>query len=306
MKTTRTTLLLTILLGALLPAACGDDTPDTTAKLAEGKFTAGSYLPGTLSGIALQKMSLLKTPDQVRNYMGALAEVYFDYELVGLAAAVYAADTTTLSTEVAQFASPVEAYGFYARTRPENADLIELGVEAYREGNSFYFTQNNCAVTISASDSTASDLTYRLAVTISADIKERGTIPGQFSLFQDKGRIRSSYRYTAVSFMDIPGLDRVFSVRHVVEGDTLTLFLAEDEDGEGFVHVRDHAGEKATNTADAVGFDESHGITFDSENYGTVTAGLAEGYLVGIAGYSENHQQFLSDWVASFRAEEKR
>lgn len=298
--------LLVFILIPLLLTGCGDtsDTPDD--QLAGGDFAADSYLPGTLSGIALQTMTVLKTRSKVTEYVGSLAENYFDYGLVGMAAAVYEARGSKLSVEIAQFTDAAGAYGFYARLRPDNAKLEKLGVEAYAEGNSLYFTQAEYAVTLSVAgdDSSATDLLNRLAVTISVDMGPAGSIPPEFALFPKEKQIRASFRFFPRAYLGMERVDHVYTCRYAFPTDTLTLFLTRDEQGVAYLAARESAGAAGGNDslAGALGFDDAYAVQIERAGYGTVVAGLAGGYFAGAYSFNEKrHGQLVKDWLAALK-----
>lgn len=301
-------LLNIIWIVVLLLAGCGGDSDKQDDSLSPGEFTASSFLPGRLSGISLQTMTVLKTRARVTEYVGALADSYFEYHLVGMAAAVYEASGTKLSTEIAQFETETDAYGFYARIRPDHARLVKLGTEAYVDGNSLYFTQSTFAITLSAvgDDTTAGDLLNRLAVTISADMGAAGTIPREFALFPREKQIRASFRYVPSAYLGIERVDRVFTCRYAFAADTLTLFFTRDEQGVAYLAAGEFfaVNDDASAPVKDLGFDEDYAIALDHPEYGSIVAGLAGGYFVGGYNFNEaRHGKFLKDWLAGLAAQ---
>lgn len=306
--------LALVLCGMLLSAvslSCSSEEPAKTIGLAPGKFNADSFLPGSLPGIALQTMSVRKTEDDVERYMGGRAGDYYDYHLVGLVAALYDADSVRLSVEIAQFAGALDAYGFYALTRPDNVELTKLGAEGYMEGHSFYFVVGPYAVTISAMSDSASvtDLIRRLAVSISAEIGMDGVLPDVFSVFPAQNRIPSSYRYFPVSFLSIPQVDSVLTCRYEVDSVIGTLFITDDKSGKKFLAMSLRADSLggANPPPESIKFDEEYGIFFseaDEDPRGGVLAGLVSGRLVGAIGFvPEKHGALFGAWVAALREE---
>jgi hypothetical protein len=252
-------------------------------------------------------MTVLQTRSAVVNYVCSLSDNYFEYHLVGMAAAVYEASGARLSVEIAQFTSATDAYGFYARLRPDNAALARLGVEAYTEGNSLYFAQDRFAVTLSAAgeDSSVVDVLNRLAVTISVDMGAAGTIPPEFALFPKEKQIRASYRYFPTAYLGLERIDRVFTCRYNFAVDTLTLFAARDEQGIAYLAARDAAEGSGENESaeTGLGFDEDYALRFERAEYGTIVAGQAGGYFVGAYSYSEKrHAQLIRDWLTVLKS----
>lgn len=303
--------LAVVLCGVLISAvflSCSSDEPRKASRLAPGRFNADSFLPGSLPGIALQTMSVRKTEEEIERYMGSRAGDYYDYHLVGLVAALYDADSVRLSVEIAQFAGALDAYGFYALTRPDNVELTKLGAEGYMEGHSFYFVVGPYAVTISAiSDSAGvTDLVQRLAVSISAKIGMDGVLPDAFTVFPARNRIPVSYRYFPVSFLAAPNLDSVLTCRYDVDSAACTLFITGDGSGKKYLamSIRADSLGGANPAPEEIGFDENYGVIYSETDSAVVLAGLVSGRLVGVIDYvPEKHEALFTAWVAELREE---
>lgn len=295
-----------MIMACLVMVSCGGDSNQGESRLAPGQLVADSHLPGSLPGIALQKMAVKKTDAGLEDYVGALADHYYEYDLVGLAAATYETDFGTISTEIAQFVSPLNAYGYYSSLRPDGVDLSSLGTESFAAGNSFYFAQGLFVVTVSGMGDTpeVSDMVQRLAVTISASIGDAPPVPVQFAQFPMENRVAASNRYFAVNFLNADRLDSVFTMKYDLGGDTVMVFLSHDRLGAKFLSL----GELATDlnatpdSVSSVGFDEDLGIAIAHPLYGVIVAGLCEGQLLGAGGKQRDKlESVLRDLVISYR-----
>ena len=295
-----------VALVCLIAISCGGDSSQGESRLAPGQVVADSHLPGSLPGIALQKMAVKKTDTELENYVGGLAEHYYDYHLVGLAAATYETDFGTISTEIAQFASALDAYGYYSSLRPDGVELSSLGTESFATGNSFYFDQGIFVVTVSGMGDTPeiSDMVQRLAVTISASIGDSPQTPVPFAEFPAENRVAASNRYFATDFLTADRLDSVFTIKYDLAGDTVMLFLTNDKLGLKFLALGELAteAEQTPDSVSSIGFDQSLGIAMEHPQYGTIVAGLCEGRLLGAAGTQRGTlESILEDWLVSYR-----
>jgi hypothetical protein len=294
---------LAVFLG-LLAACGGDSTPDDTG-LAEAPFVADSFLPGSLPGIALQRFAVKKTEDELQKYVGSLTATYYEYRLVGLVAALYDVDQTTVSVEIAQFDSDLNAFGYYSLTRPDGVEPAGLGAESYTQGNSFYFVQDRFVATLSAFEDSldVTDPVRRLAVTISAEIGSYGTVPDEFDPFPRSRRVPASMRYTARSFLEIGGLDGVLSARYAAGQDTVILFYTDDSGGNKYLSVRESVPDEEDflplpETLE--GFESRYKLRLVHAGYGEVIAGMREGKLIGMAGYSDRTEPLMAEWLGVF------
>ncbi len=292
---------LSLLSLALFVISCGGDmseqgqsTPGDTSSIV---FVADSLLPESTSTTRRTADPRIILGAEASESLDSSADLYRDYQLVGLVTTRYEVKGATVFVEIAQCATGTDAYGLYALTRPHGIDTYHLGVEGYLLGNSLYFTQEQYVVTLSTFDETENgpDAMRLLAVTISARIGTAGAIPDQFGLFPDENRVLPSARYYRTGFPDIPGLEQVFTVSYLFGSDTLLLFLAEDKGGTKFLGVREYAGRTASRTSPATdfAFDDNYGLTFSDEKHGVVLAGLKNLILVGAIGYDASRNEAL-------------
>lgn len=302
------TILVCAVLAVAVAVSCSSDKTEARRGLTRGTFDADSFLPGSLPGIALQKMSVRKTETEIEQYMGSRAFDYYDYRLVGLTAALYDSDSARLSVEIAQFAGALDAYGFYSLTRPDGVEVTRLGAEGYMEGHSFYFVNGPYAVTISAITDFegVSDLMVRLGVSISAKIGLDTRLPDEFSVFPDDGRVPASYRYFPFDYLSESGLDSVLTCRYEIDSVRCTLFCTGDRGGRKYLILSRHADSlgRSSVASQQFGFDEQYGFVYTEPSDGQVVAGLVAGRLVGVIGYdSTRHEALLVKWVESLRAQ---
>jgi hypothetical protein len=293
-----------LVLGTLvLVVACGRKT-QSTPKPHEMAFYADTLLPEKAGTFTLKSKVAKRTPEQLREFVGELGAATLEsYNLVGLVAALYGREPGGLSIEIAQFDNHVDAYGYYALTRPDGVDTVSLGLEGYVSGSSFYFTQADYAVTVSVLGGSKEVLSTVLpvAVTISAKISSNPPLPEQFSYFPDTGLIVPSFKYYARDYLDIPPLTQVFTADYAIgRGNPFTLFLSEDPSGTKFLEMTQRTGYNVENAPPPPGFafDEGYAILFHDEQRGTIVSGLRGGWLLGIVGYDpELHRAFFSEWV---------
>ena len=297
--------LFGVAVALLLVFGCGKKEV-RTPKPYEMAFSADTLLLDKMGGFTVKSKVVKRTPDELKEFVGQLgAETFESYNLVGLVAALYDGEPNDLSIEIAQFDNPLDAYGYYALTRPDGVDTVSLGLEGYISGSTFYFVQAQYAITMSVLGEVTevSSVVLPAAVTISAGIQSNPPMPAQFSLFPDSGLIVPSFKYYAANYLDVEPLTRVFTADYVLSDSPFTLFLSKDSAGAKFLAMTQRTGTNVENAPPPPGFpfDEGYAILFHDEQLGTIVSGLKGGWLLGIVGYNpELHQAYFTEWLNSW------
>ena len=297
--------LLALMLGACskkddaaLPAARTEPPiPDVT-------FNAIRVLPAAVDSMKIPKPDSTRTvlAKDAAAYLGQSYDHYRYYNFVGLVSGRYAMPDAVVWAEIAQFATADDAYGMYASLRPDGAALNALGTESYTSGNTTWFCIGEYTVTLSAEGAPADPLA---AVKPLADqiIHQSGIRPAKplhFMLFPMANKIVPSTKYVAYNFMDVAGLDSVYTTRYLMKDDTVTLFLTMDQSGEKYIRFLEYAqsvGETVPKPK-RFQFDGNYSFAVNHPDLGIIVAGLVQSKLVGVINYDPRKSEtFATGWV---------
>ncbi|MFH1372706.1 MAG: DUF6599 family protein [bacterium] len=240
-------------------------------------------------------------PTEADSILGEKAAAYLACNLVGLAEADYQVQDLTVSAEVAQFASPEDAYGFYSGLRPIGVGSDSLGVESFTDGARCYFTHGDMVVTLTVSEQDSAHLAARFLLGREIDnlVPSAASKPTFFMLFPMRDRVPLSERFYSHDFLDISGLDQFYSSVYVSGSDTAVLFLGMDDSGQKFLELKKYAETVgAVDLAPVTLAYEDYSLAFNDPQHGRILAGLVRSKLVGIIGYdSTAYDHLMATWL---------
>ncbi len=181
-----------------------------------------------------------------------------------------------------------------------------LGAESFSLGGAKYFTKGEFVVMVSVEKENDSLFTARslLAQEINSRISGAVTLPPFFMLFPFKDKIIPSTKYYSQSFLDVTGLEKVYTTSYLADGDTAVLFLTVDESGEKFLTLREYAESigKVSRVPESFAFDNARSLSFKHPTRGMIVAGLVRNKLVGIIGYTPDKSERLATiWVQGLK-----
>ncbi len=303
-------LILIVCLLALMLSACGkkDDAAVPAVKteptIPEVTFNAIRVLPPAIDSLKIPLPDSTRTvlAKDAAAYLGQSYDHYRYFDFVGLVTGHYQMPGAWVWAEIAQFASADDAYGIYASLRPDGAPLNQLGTESYTSGNTTWFCIGEYMVTLSAEGELSDPLAAvkPLADQIIFQSGIRPAMPLHFMLFPMANKIVPSTKYTAYNYMDIGGLDSVYTTRYLLNGDTVTLFLTMDQSGAKYLKFLEYAetvGETVPKPK-RFQFDDNYSFAVNHPDLGIIVAGLVRSKLVGIINYNpRKSESFATGWV---------
>ena len=290
--------ILLSLFAALLALSCGSQ------QKAESGFP-GAMLPAEVDSLNLLRTTEVRifVGDSLWEYINGGAELYHLYDFVQVATADYELSGTELVVDIYEFDSPDHAFGLYTMLRPEMIQTISLGVEAFDSPTNFVMVKGAYVMAITAFEQ--SDRVSQ-AITTAAELWSRlipGTEerPGAFALLPDADAVAATETIYAESFLGQAALTEVYSRKYAANGDTLQLFVTDDQSGEKFLRWKEQIdAEKIPAGPQAdISFDEGLSIKFTHSYYGEVVAGLKGGRLAGVIGYKQEVRDFTAGWINS-------
>jgi hypothetical protein len=283
----------------IVTVGCGEGEQPTD------RFASENFLPLEFADAAVRRSSEIRTfyGDSLWQYINGGAELYHRYNFVEVATVDYKTKATEITVDIYRFDNAVNAYGLYSMIRPDKAGLLSLGIEGFASAGSLQFVKGEYLVNLIGYDE--SDATNFALAQAAEELNKLipGTTdrPDAFRVFPEDKALRTTDRYFAESFLGIGFLTHVYSQDYLLDADTITLFLSQDEPGTKLLEWSKHATEsgKTDLVASDFPFDDGKAfITYDAY-YGKIIAGLRKGKLVGIVGYSEKHKCYFIDWLES-------
>lgn len=234
-------------------------------------------------------------------YINGGAELYHQYGFIEVATADYKKGATEMVVDIYRFDSPVNAYGLYSMLRPDGADLFMLGMEGFIAPSKIEFVKGDLLVRVIGYDD--SDETSLALVNLSDQIDKQLTgvkqLPAAFGLLPPESIVDGSARYFAEAYLGQSFLTSVYCRDYLLDSSVVTLFLCNVDGGSKLLEwsrTAEEAGKLVDAPAD-LSFDDGKAIGIDDTYYGQIVAGIRGGRLVGMVGFSDEHQEFFDDWL---------
>jgi len=294
----------------LLALSCGEEktkpepTIEDIRQASARKFEPGTILPDSVAAYEIVRTSALAPmlSDAPDSSLGANADKYRAYDLVGIARTTYTIRGMNAQVEIARFGTSDDAFGFYALGRPETISAQRLGTEGYSLGTVTNFTQGTYVVSITMEDDDFLHLGAQtlLAREIENRLPESPMVPQFFMLFPYNYKVVPSTQYIPRSFMDIESIDQVYTQRYSPADDTLLFFLTMDTARAKLLTLTEYAKNVGNLLAppNSVPFDGNHGIMFELPGQGVVVAGLVRNKLAGVIGFGEEKgDKLFAGWI---------
>lgn len=294
----KTFYILHLLFALLVVLSCG------SPQQAESGFPS-DVLPVEIDSLGLVRSSEIRVfvGDSLWEYINGGAELYHLYNFVQVATADYRQDGIELVVDVYQFDTPENAFGLYTMLRPEMIQTIALGVDAFDSPTNLIMVKGPYVAAITAFEqgdrvSQAISTTAGLLNNLLSGTTER---PSTFALFPAPNAVAATEVIYAESFMGQGFLTDVYSRKYAADVDTLQLFIADDGSGEKYLGWKEQVDAETSTKGplDDMAFDEGLSFRFTHSYYGEIVAGLKSGRLVGVVGYQDGMEDFVTGWVNS-------
>jgi hypothetical protein len=280
----------------------------TAGTITRAPFSADQLLPKDLTAQNTKLTGSIETvlPRDADSLLKERRDQYLSYDFTGLVRSAYEVNNVPVSVEIAQFGSLEDAYGFYAGLRPDGISVTPLGTESFLLGSHRYFTRGEFVVTLTIEKDDSSHLAAQtvLAQQINSRISGSASPPPFFMLFPSAKKIVPSNKYYRGNFLNVSGLDKVYTTSYFTGGDTAVLFLTMDESGDKFLRLKEHADSlgKVSPAPTSFVFDNGYSISFTHPTKGNIVAGLVRQKLVGIIGYDpDKNDRLAASWVQGLR-----
>ncbi len=287
---------LIILITVSIALTCGKK------KSAEEKTTE-ELLAKTYDAVGIARISDVRlfAGQSLYEYIDGGAELYHLYGFVEVATADYRKNETEIVVDLYRFDSPADAYGLYSMLRPDDANIVRLGVEGYTTPSKIEFVKGNIMVRLIGYDD--SDETGLALINLADELSKQlpGTthLPKPFSVFPRQKAIDGSAKYYAESFLGQSFLTSVYSIDCENKNSRITLFTCNVEAGKKLLEWSRAADEtgKLIDPPTELAYDDGKAIGVDDSFYGTIVVGLKANRMVGVIGYTEAQTDFINSWL---------
>ncbi|MBN1212870.1 MAG: hypothetical protein JXA92_09865 [candidate division Zixibacteria bacterium] len=266
---------------------------------------ARNFLPAFIEGTGVERASEIRIfrGESLWEYIDGGAELYHDYNFVEVATADYKTGEVEFVVDIYRFDTSLNAYGLYTNFRPPSPDTVRLGVEGYQSPASLNFVKGDYLIRLTGFDETE-QTDNALAATARAIEK---IIPGptdrpeMFRRFYFVDKIKYTDKYLTKSFLGRSYLTEFYTQDYLINGDTVTMFLAMD------------TGEVKCNRwvedlrSDTNFFEAPRGLitvngrmfTYKDPYYNVVMSIYDSGILFGILDAKLEHKDIMVQWVMS-------
>ncbi|MCX6834252.1 MAG: hypothetical protein NTW07_03815, partial [candidate division Zixibacteria bacterium] len=263
---------LAIFIVSLVACGGGSQNP-TNGSLAQ-------YFPDRNNDEGLVKGSEIRTfvGDSLWEYIDGGAELYHTYGFVKVSTADYKSAQVELVLDLYEFKTPDGAYGFYSMLRPDQPDIVRLGVEGFFSGSSLDFVRGNILARVIGFDETppTGEAIRSLASQVASLLPGSTERPAMFGLFPQGNVIANTDKMIGAAFLGQAFLKNVYTRDFAISGDTITLFVLNDPDGAAFAEWSSVVSEKERSLVSLTDmpFDEGHSLLIANPYYGDILAGL--------------------------------
>jgi hypothetical protein len=263
-------------------------------------FRADTLLPSPDSVIkGSSDVQLIHGPG-ADSLLGTLSRGYLAYHLIGVARRDYDIKEHRLRAEVVQFASSIDAYGYYSQQRPIGVPFSTENGESFQIGGSAWLARNQYVLSARGFHAADSSAAVQLLNAMAARLDLMGSRPLQFMLFPTRDMLFPSTKYYATHFLDVAGLDSAYAIDYDIAGDTITMFLIPDPGQANFKRLNSYAERHGADPAPkAILFGGGNAKMFEHPRLDVdIVFGTVRSFLVGAVNFDEDkHTEDLAKWV---------
>ncbi|MCP4634388.1 MAG: hypothetical protein GY855_15785 [candidate division Zixibacteria bacterium] len=273
--------------------------------------TLSELLVENIESIEVKKISETDTyaGRDLCDYINGAAEIYFPYNFLEVATAVYKLGEIEIIVDIYSFKTADDAYGLYSIQRPFEPEIISLGIEGFIYGTIIEFVQGEYVVKLSGYDENPKAVSAILALAQEFESIIPGTTerPGILAIFPGDYILPNTDILNADSYLGHEFLSQVYLKRYFFEDDTLTLFMTEDISKYKFNRwlALEQDNKQVFENSDKYPYFDGQVLQIDNSYYGTIVAGTKDKWLIGIVNFKDKYLEFLNSWVKVISSEPK-
>ncbi|MFH1893261.1 MAG: DUF6599 family protein [Candidatus Zixiibacteriota bacterium] len=284
-----------LLAAAFMLAGCGggDEADDMSAR---------ELLPQKFQEIATERTTEVRTfvGESLWEYIDGGAEQYHEYGFKEVKTAEYTMGEKDIVVDVYEFSDATNAYGLYSVLRPDESEIINIGIEGYVAPSSVEFVKGKQVVRLIGFDESSETKALLVGTAKLVEQSVQGTLdpPPAFGLFPISLRIALTDKYLAESFMGQKVLTKFYSQDYGIEAETVTLFFTLDNVADKFQKWSELAENKSDAPSD-LAFDNGKSFLYEQSWHGRILVGIKNSKLVGMTNYDDSRKEFFADWLNS-------
>ena len=284
-----------VVIGLTILQGCGGS--DTGERVEPADFLAEKFEAAGLDRVTPVRVF----PDTALwEYINGAAEQYLRYDVREVATADYEGEDIELTLEIYQFNRAIDAFGLYSQQRPGNPTTVNYGIEGHASGALFRFVKGTFVVNVQGYDNSTGTVSAlrSLAGTLDGKLPGATALPPLFEQLPSDSALAASETFYREGFPVRPSLTGVYARRYELRADTITCFLIEERPGPQLLQWGEEvsAGNRLEIVPPEIPFADGKAILTDGDGR-AVIAGIRGPYLVGIVGYSKDHEAFLKGWL---------
>jgi hypothetical protein len=246
------------------------------------------------------------SPDNLYEYINGAAEAFLAYDFDQLAHQVYLVAGTEVTVDIYDMGNSLDAFGIYSSERARDSEFLEIGVEAYRNGDILNFLQNRYYVKLDAfseSGDTSSLLTD-FAGAVSAKLPEAGGLPEIFArAFPSAGLVAHSRTYVKGAPLGHRFLSPAYLAEYSSGSETMTVLVSPSHDSEAAMErirrMRDHLAKVGEVVPEEKWGREAY---FARTKYQGDILALSRGHFaVVLAGVNDSHETLLTELLSGLQ-----
>ena len=169
-------------------------------------------------------------PDTLFEYINGGADLYLAYDFLELKVAEYSNEKkASVVIEIYHHKTPNDAFGIYSQERLPDANLLDIGAQAYIETNVLNFLTGPYYVKISSFKTGPDDrdVLVAFAKMISTNLGEKGKLPSILSFFPEEGKRKNSEKFIRKNFLSYSFFHSAFTADYELSGTKFKLFIIE-------------------------------------------------------------------------------
>jgi hypothetical protein len=229
-KAFRAGLILAVVLGLIIPAlgrTGGQETSTFASALMTFLPKPGEWQPAEPPEQYL--------PENLFEYIDGAAEAFLSYNFQELLVAQYknkSFPTGSLTVEVYDMGTGLQAFGMYGAERTPDSAFIPIGVQGYYEEGSLNFLAGRYYIKLMCYDCgpAAENTLKSLAADIAGRVPDKTDLPVLLAAFPRAGLAANSEKYILRNFQGLSFLQNGFQADYKLDGREFQCFIVETAD----------------------------------------------------------------------------
>lgn len=230
------------------------------------------------------------TPENLYEYINGEAELYNSYTFREMVTASYVNskdDMQTITVDIYDMGSPLDAFGIYSRFRRPGLDFADIGEEAIVSdyNTRFYVGKYFVQVNSGSRDDEIQNLVRSLSRQLAAELPATDR-PVELALLPLQGQLPHTLTFHTSGFMGLEAFANALAAQYAVSGDSMTVFIILCDEKETAKKALAAFEESVSQRGEVLSTEP--GIYGELPYQGKVMAGLCGDALIGATGFKKD------------------